>query len=322
MDLEAVHTLLSIQSHVVHGYVGNKSSTFPLQCQGWDVDALNTVNFSNHTGYGSIKGTQGTAEEITSLFEGVKTIGVKYDALLTGYVAGAESLEAVGAIGLELKSKNENCLWLLDPVMGDEGKLYVSEKVIPIYQKLLTRGGIDIITPNQFEAELIVGYKIDCEETLKRALSDLHTKFKVPNVVISSLNLEPNDQSKECKLLTVTSISLHDEVYSSVFEVPYIESYFTGVGDLFSALLLDRVYKFNTLNKEKTKDFLNEAVNEVLSVMSQVLRVTSQAAQQTLGKSVKSQMGSAATMKECELRLVQCRDLYSSNEKKFISRLI
>ena len=48
--------VLSIQSHVVHGYVGNKAATFPLQCKGWDVDALNTVQFSNHPAYGHISG--------------------------------------------------------------------------------------------------------------------------------------------------------------------------------------------------------------------------------------------------------------------------
>ncbi|KAG7834502.1 hypothetical protein KL943_002886 [Ogataea angusta] len=88
--------LLSIQSHVAHGYVGNKAATFPLQTLGWNVDVLNTVNFSNHTGYGSVHGEVVAGDKLAQLYAGLCDINVRYDALLTGYIHGASSLAAVG----------------------------------------------------------------------------------------------------------------------------------------------------------------------------------------------------------------------------------
>lgn len=67
-------SILTIQSHVVHGYVGNRASTFPLQVLGWDVDVLNTVQLSNHTGYGKVFGQKLTGEEIWTQYEGVNVI--------------------------------------------------------------------------------------------------------------------------------------------------------------------------------------------------------------------------------------------------------
>ncbi|KAH3684599.1 hypothetical protein WICPIJ_004430 [Wickerhamomyces pijperi] len=307
-----VHPLLAIQSHVVHGYVGNKSATFPLQCQGWDVDVLNTVNFSNHTGYGSVRGTKITLQQIKELYLGIKEIGVNYEALLTGYSPNDEILSYTGEIGADIKKANPNCLWLLDPVMGDEGTLYVSESVIPIYKEILQRGLVDIITPNQFEVELLVDFKITCVATLKKALLKMHDVYRLKNIVISSLTLEEFPHT----IITVCSQSdCKGNVSSNYFQVPIIESYFTGVGDLFSALLIDRVFKYH----EEDQEYLINSVNEVLSIMSRVLLATSNYARAKLGDTVKSKMGSPDTMKCSELRLIACRDLYSSRERNFQS---
>ncbi len=310
MSFEPAKKILSIQSHVVHGYVGNKAATFPLQCQGWDIDVLNTVNFSNHTGYGSVRGTKASPEDLKTLYDGLSSIKCEYNALLTGYIPGAESLEVVGEIGHDLKSKNPNALWLLDPVMGDEGQLYVSDTVIPVYQKLLSRGGIDVITPNQFEAELLVGFKIVSTETLKRALYDLHNKFKVSNVVITSMKL-----GNGSKILAAASSKYQDLITSSIFEVPLIESYFTGVGDLFSALLIDRIFTYTRDTRDTL--YLQDAVSEVLTIMAKVLRITTDAAEKALGQTPKSRMGAASTMKESELRLIESRGIYAQTEKNF-----
>lgn len=305
-----VKKLLSVQSHVVHGYVGNRAASFPLQCQGWDVDVMNTVNFSNHTGYGSVRGTKTTAAELSELYEGLTNIGITYDAYLTGYVPGAEALDAVGRIGMDMKRRNPQLLWLLDPVMGDEGELYVNKNVIPVYRELLMQGMVDIITPNQFEAELLVDFKIECHDSLKKALNELHTRFRVPNVTISSLKFKDSHQIK-----AVTSTSVNGQLQQHLFDIPYIESYFTGVGDLFSALLLDRVFSY----AKHHQTYLEASVNEVLSVMAVVLRVTSEEAAKELGKAVKSKMGSAETMKSCELRLIQCRKAFGQRQRNFRS---
>ena len=88
--------VLSIQSHVVHGYVGNRAATFPLQLLGYDVDVVNTVQFSNHTGYKTTAGTKTSAAELERIFQGLKDNGLdQYDRVLTGYIPGAEALAAV-----------------------------------------------------------------------------------------------------------------------------------------------------------------------------------------------------------------------------------
>lgn len=133
--------VLSVQSHVVSGYVGecwslaeqdiclldhtrcillkrcpgNRAATFPLQILGYDVDVINTVQFSNHTGYGHTNGYKVTAAQLNAVFEGLWTNGlVDYGRLLTGYVPGAEALEAVRMQVQRMKKERDGLIYLLD----------------------------------------------------------------------------------------------------------------------------------------------------------------------------------------------------------------
>lgn len=87
-EMSSNRRVLSIQSHVVHGYCGNKSATFPLQLLGFDIDAINSVQLSNHTGYKTMKGQVLNSEELDDLFQGLiaNDIHLTYSHLLTGYV--------------------------------------------------------------------------------------------------------------------------------------------------------------------------------------------------------------------------------------------
>ncbi|KAL1901663.1 putative pyridoxal kinase [Ceratocystis pirilliformis] len=148
--------VLAIASHVVSGNVGNKIAVFTLQSLGCDVAALNTVQFSNHTGYGKWKGSRVTAEEISELYDGLKQSYLDdFDMMLSGYIPGAAAVEAVGKIGLDLRRRAEkkpgSFFWVLDPVMGDNGKLYVAPEVVPAYKSIIQYA--DLISPNKFEAE-------------------------------------------------------------------------------------------------------------------------------------------------------------------------
>ena len=127
----------------------------------------------NHTGYKQFKGTKTSAEEISVLYAGLKeSYLIDFDVLLTGYAPSAEAVDAIGAIARDLKlrasTKVGSFFWgmyypmtfrkfyhptltVLDPVMGDQGRLYVSEDVVPVYRNLLRDA--DLILPNQFEAE-------------------------------------------------------------------------------------------------------------------------------------------------------------------------
>lgn len=110
----------------------------------------------NHTGYRQWTGTRATAQEITDLYAGLKQSYLDdFDMMLSGYIPGAEGVTAVGNIAKGLKEKFRDVpgkfFWVLDPVMGDNGKLYVAPEVVPAYKALLPYA--DLILPNQFEAE-------------------------------------------------------------------------------------------------------------------------------------------------------------------------
>lgn len=96
-----------------------------------------------------------SADEITDLWAGLKQSYLDdFDMMLSGYVPGAAAVEAVGSIAKELRAKSRgkgSFFWVLDPVMGDNGKIYVAEDVVPAYRGLVPYA--DLILPNQFEAE-------------------------------------------------------------------------------------------------------------------------------------------------------------------------
>ncbi|KAF2705333.1 Ribokinase-like protein [Pleomassaria siparia CBS 279.74] len=184
--------VLAIASHVVHGYVGNKMATFVMQSMGCDVSAINTVHYSNHTAYKQVKGTKTSAEQIQDLYEGLRQSNLNnFDLLLTGYMPSAEAVQAVGRIGRDIKfnagTKPGSFFWVLDPVMGDNGKLYIPEDEVPEYKALLREA--DLILPNQFEAETLSDIAITDLTSLAAAIQVLHKTYQVPHVIITSLRL-------------------------------------------------------------------------------------------------------------------------------------
>ncbi|CAI4217041.1 unnamed protein product [Parascedosporium putredinis] len=123
------------------------------------------------------------ASHITDLYTGLRQSYLdEFDMMLTGYIPGAPAVNAVGAIAQELQAKTKSApgtfFWVLDPVMGDNGRLYVAEDVVPAYRSLIPFA--DLILPNQFEAELLSEVKINDMDTLKQAIRTMHDKFGVP----------------------------------------------------------------------------------------------------------------------------------------------
>ncbi|KAI0051014.1 Ribokinase-like protein [Auriscalpium vulgare] len=279
MSLPDSGRVLSIQSHVSYGYVGGKAATFPLQLLGYDVDVVNTVNFSNHSGYRRFGGTKANATELTEILAIMKTNGVLQPSrLLTGFIPGAEALTAVANVARNLIEETPNLIYLLDPVMGDAGVLYVAADVIPVYKSLLPKS--TIITPNWFEVEVITDVKIIDATSLRQALTILHTTYAVPNVVISSIpvkewltefmpsSLRPDETSDWLLCLAssrVDGLSGPSIVYAAC--VPFIPGYFSGVGDLFSALVLGHY-------SPSAQAALPAAVSQALSKTHGILRLT------------------------------------------------
>lgn len=157
-----MRSILSIQSHVAFGCVGNRAAVFPLQRLGHDVIAVNTVQFSNHTGYGSWTGEVFTADHIARLIDGIAERGAlgQCSAVLSGYVGAA----GLGAVILDsvarVREAAPGALYACDPVMGDVGRGIFVRDGIPEFFRERAVPAADIVTPNQFEITLLTGIEV------------------------------------------------------------------------------------------------------------------------------------------------------------------
>jgi pyridoxine kinase len=168
--------VLSIQSHVVYGHAGNSAAVFPMQRLGREVWAVNTVEFSNHTGFGGFRGKVLGAELVTELVKGLEERGVLHrcEAVLSGYLGDAAVGRAVIDAVHRVRRFSPKALYCCDPVMGDTGKgFYVKPDIPGMFRNEVTALA-DIVTPNQFELEALTGIKADTADEARRAIGALH----------------------------------------------------------------------------------------------------------------------------------------------------
>jgi pyridoxine kinase len=154
--------ILSIQSWVSYGHVGNASAVFPMQRLGHEVWAIHTVQFSNHTGYGAWKGRVYDGPMIEELVEGIAERGVlgRCDGVLSGYMGSADIGTAILGAVARVRSLNPRALYCCDPVIGDVGRGIFVRPGIPEFMRDQAVPVADIITPNQFELEFLAGRTI------------------------------------------------------------------------------------------------------------------------------------------------------------------
>ncbi|KAI9701654.1 MAG: putative pyridoxal kinase [Bogoriella megaspora] len=209
--------------------------------------ATDSSGQGNHTAYKQFKGRKTPAEDITDLYEGLKQSGLNdFDVLLSGYISSAEAVEAVGKIGRNLKyeagTKPGSFFWVLDPVMGDNGRLYVNEEIVPAYKSTINQA--DMILPNQFEAEVLSGVKITDYASVVEAITVLHTTYFIPHVLITSLELDNNSGKmiSDAPSLTVIGSTARKDHTPRLFKltVPALPMFFSGTGDMFAALAVAR----------------------------------------------------------------------------------
>ncbi|CAK9295754.1 unnamed protein product [Gordionus sp. m RMFG-2023] len=279
--------ILSIQSHVVSGYVGNKSATFPLQLLGFEVDPINSVQFSNHTGYrNGWNGDMLNSKSLNNLFDGLISNNlIEYSHLLTGYIGDADFLKSIINIHKYLKEKNPNLIYLCDPVLGDNNKLYVPEGLIPIYKNEILPLA-NILTPNQYEAEVLSEMKINNENDVIIILKMLHQKG-IKTIVLSSCQFD-NSENLYC----YASLYEKNQYTTVKVEFPKINAKFVGTGDLFCALFLAWYDTY--------KNDLKQVCDKVLSTMQLILKRTIDYA----GKYSDSDQDSA---KYLELKLIESK---------------
>ena len=257
--------ILSIQSWVAAGHVGNAAAIFPLQRLGAETLAIHTVQFSNHPGHGAYTGRALPAAEVTALVEGLAAHGALAgcDALLSGYLGDAAIGGAVlTAIDL-LRAHTPAALWCCDPVMGDDGRLYVGAG-IPAFFTDCAVPRADILTPNQFELEWLTGLPCASAAQAREAATALRARMRAEGpriVLVSSLRTSDTPDGALDMLLCC-------EAGAFCLRAPLLPAKFNGAGDTLAALFL-----FGVLN---TRDPV-AAAERAASSMAGLLRRTFQA---------------------------------------------
>ena len=222
---------LSLQSHVAYGYVGNRAATFPLQRLGHEVWAVNTVEFSNHTGYGAWKGRAAPAEQVADIVHGIEALGLlkRCDALLTGYVGDAALADVVLQTAAKVRAANPRAIWCCDPVLGDtDTGIYVRPGIDTFFRERAIPSA-DLITPNHFELEHLTGAKVT---TMPQALAAVRTLLKGPRLALLTSLIRADAPAGQIEMLAVTA----DAAWRIATPLIGFDIMPNGTGDMVAAL--------------------------------------------------------------------------------------
>ena len=279
---------LSIQSHVAYGHVGNSAAVFPLQRIGHEVWPVLTVNFSNHTGYGSWGGPLIPADDVRAVVQGVEDRGVlgTVDGVLSGYLGGEEIVDVVLDAVARVKAANPSATYTCDPVMGNANSgCFVAPTIPPlIRQKALPHA--DILTPNQFELGFMTETSPDTvESTLESAdrIRDLG-----PRAVLVTSVLRPDREADTIEMLAV------DDEGAWIVQTPHLPFKANGSGDVTSAVF--------TAHYRETGSAVT-ALERTASSVFDLLQATLDSG-------------------ERELRLVQAQDVFANPRMQFGARQV
>ncbi|CAN7312998.1 pyridoxal kinase PdxY [Microbacterium maritypicum] len=222
--------ILSIQSAVAFGHVGNSAAVFPLQRIGVEVLPVYTVNFSNHTGYGAWRGPMIAPDDVREVITGIEQRGVfgQIDAVLSGYQGG----EGIGDVIIDavarVKSANPNAVYACDPVMGNAKSGCFVAPAIPVLLRERVVPVADIITPNQFE----LGFLTDTEpDTLESTLASVDLAHAMgPRTVLVTSVERPDREEGTIEMLAA------DGKGAWLVQTPHLPMKANGSGDVTAAL--------------------------------------------------------------------------------------
>jgi pyridoxine kinase len=224
--------ILSIQSWVCYGHVGNASAVFPLQRLGAEVWAVNTVQFSNHTGYGSWTGHVLGGEQISALVDGIEARGVlgACDAVLSGYMGDASIGAAIIDAVKRVKNENPAALYCCDPVIGDDDTgVYVRPGIAALLRDSALALA-DIATPNRFELEQLTGIGCATLAAAKEAIGRLQA-IGPRIVLVTSLRTDETPEDA-IDMLVGEAGRFH------LLRTPRLPVSLNGAGDAIAALFL------------------------------------------------------------------------------------
>lgn len=281
-------TVLSIQSAVAYGHVGNSAAVFPLQRIGVEVLPVYTVNFSNHTGYGAWRGPLIAPEDVREVVTGIEERGVlgEIDAVLSGYQGG----EGIGDVIIDavarVKAANPNAVYACDPVMGNAKSGCFVAPAIPVLLRDRVAPVADIITPNQFELGFLTGTEPD---TLESTLASVDAARAMgPNTVLVTSVERPDREEGTIEMLAV------DDKGAWLVATPHLPMKANGSGDVTAALF--------TAHYVETGD-AKAALERTVSSVYELLRLT---------------LESGAR----ELQLIPAQEFYANPPLQFTARQV
>ncbi|MFD3405864.1 pyridoxal kinase PdxY [Kribbella sp. NPDC058693] len=275
--------ILSIQSAVAYGHVGNSAAVFPLQRIGVEVLPVYTVNFSNHTGYGAWRGPMISPDDVREVLLGIEDRGVlpQIDVVLSGYQGGEGIADVILEAVERVKAANPNAVYSCDPVMGNAKSGCFVAPAIPVLLRDRVVPAADIITPNQFELGFLTNTEPD---TLESTLASVElVRATGPRTVLVTSVERPDREDGTIEMLAV------DDSGAWLVQTPYIPMKANGSGDVTAALF--------TAHYRRTGD-LAEALARTTSSVFDLLTRTHESG-------------------ERELQLVESQDAYASPQMQF-----
>jgi pyridoxine kinase len=252
--------IISIQSHVAYGHVGNSAAVFALQRLGCEVWPIHTVQFSNHTGYGSFTGETFAAEQIGAVMRGIADRGVlpSCDAVLSGYVGSVATGETIVAAAARVKAANSRALYCCDPVIGNRARGSFVAPAIADFMRERAVPAADIVTPNHFELDALCGRETNSDADIFAAIAMLHARGPRAVLVTSVRAAETPDG-----MLDVIASDGHGQ---HRVRTPRLAFPANGAGDLMAALFLFHYWKQGTAAAA-----LAAAVSSVFGVLRQTM---------------------------------------------------
>ena len=280
--------VLSIQSSVAFGHVGNSAAVFPLQRIGVEVMPVSTVLFSNHTGYGAWRGPMLSGQDVREIVTGIEERGGldTVDAVLSGYQGGDDIGDAILDAVERVKRRNPRAIYACDPVLGNAKS---GCHVAPAVQNLIRDRVVpraDLITPNQFELGFITGTSPDTLESTLESV-DAARALGPSTVLVTSV------ERPEAAEGTIEMLAVHgDEAW--LIETPRIPGKVNGSGDVTAALF--------TAHLTRTGDAATALARTTASVYALLER--------TLGGGHR------------ELQLVKAQEAYANPDVRFAPRRV
>lgn len=174
-------TVLVISSVVAASRVGATASAFCLRRLGCEAVVLPTTVFGRHPGWGAPGGTRTPPELLRSIWDGIAAQDIRFDAILSGYMGGTEHVALAADIISTARVKNPDLHVLVDPVMGDHGKLYIDEPVAEAIKTTLVPLAT-IITPNVWELSYLTGQTATSLDAIARVARTLPCNSLITSV--------------------------------------------------------------------------------------------------------------------------------------------